>query len=36
MQVEERLKQLKETINQKVPRGVEVTDVEYEGPEMVI
>ena len=36
MQVEDRLKQLKETINQKVPRGVEVTDVEYEGPEMVI
>ncbi|HJJ95524.1 MAG TPA: beta-CASP ribonuclease aCPSF1 [Methanocorpusculum sp.] len=36
MQVEERLKELKETINKKVPRGVEVTDVEYEGPEMVI
>ncbi len=36
MQVEKRLKELKETINKKVPRGVEVTDVEYEGPEMVI
>ncbi|HJJ35541.1 MAG TPA: beta-CASP ribonuclease aCPSF1 [Methanocorpusculum sp.] len=36
MQVEERLKELKETINKKVPHGVEVTDVEYEGPEMVI
>ncbi|HJJ55133.1 MAG TPA: KH domain-containing protein, partial [Methanocorpusculum sp.] len=36
MQVEEKLKELKETINKKVPRGVEVTDVEYEGPEMVI
>ncbi|HJJ63812.1 MAG TPA: beta-CASP ribonuclease aCPSF1, partial [Methanocorpusculum sp.] len=28
--------ELKETINKKVPRGVEVTDVEFEGPEMVI
>ncbi|MEE1136357.1 MAG: beta-CASP ribonuclease aCPSF1 [Methanocorpusculum sp.] len=36
MQVEDRLKELKETINKKVPRGVEVTDVELEGPEMVI
>ena len=36
MQVEDRLKELKETINKKVPRGVEVTDVECEGPEMVI
>ncbi|HJJ94065.1 MAG TPA: beta-CASP ribonuclease aCPSF1, partial [Methanocorpusculum sp.] len=36
MQVEDRLKELKETINKKVPRGVEVTDVEFEGPEMVI
>lgn len=36
MQVEDRLKELKETINWKVPHGVTVTDVEYEGPEMVI
>ena len=36
MQVEDRLKELKDTINRKVPRGVTVTDVEYEGPEMVI
>ncbi len=36
MQVEDILKELKETINKKVPRGVEVTDVEFEGPEMVI
>ena len=36
MQVEDRLKELKETINKQVPRGVEVTDVEFEGPEMVI
>ncbi|MDO5844871.1 MAG: beta-CASP ribonuclease aCPSF1 [Methanocorpusculum sp.] len=36
MQVEDRLKELKQTINTKVPRGVEVTDVEFEGPEMVI
>ncbi|HJJ29151.1 MAG TPA: beta-CASP ribonuclease aCPSF1 [Methanocorpusculum sp.] len=36
MQVEERLKQLKEAINKKVPTGVKVTDVEFEGPEMVI
>lgn len=36
MQVEERLRELKQTINTKVPSGVEVTDVEFEGPEMVI
>ncbi|HJJ42051.1 MAG TPA: MBL fold metallo-hydrolase, partial [Methanocorpusculum sp.] len=36
MQVEERLKELRDLINKKVPSGVEVTDVEYEGPEMVI
>ncbi|MCQ2376831.1 MAG: beta-CASP ribonuclease aCPSF1 [Methanocorpusculum sp.] len=36
MQIEEQLLELKEAINKKVPRGVEVTDVEYEGPEMVI
>ena len=36
MQIEEQLKELKNAINQKVPSGVEVTDVEYEGPEMVI
>ncbi|HJJ33407.1 MAG TPA: beta-CASP ribonuclease aCPSF1 [Methanocorpusculum sp.] len=36
MQIEEQLLELKETINKKVPSGVKVTDVEYEGPEMVI
>ena len=36
MQAEDRLRELKDTINQKVPRGVTVTDVEYEGPELVI
>ena len=36
MQVEDRLKELKDIINKRVPRGVEVTDVEFEGPEMVI
>lgn len=36
MQVEDRLKELKQTINSKVPKGVEVTDIEFEGPEMVI
>ncbi len=36
MQVEDILKELKVTINKKVPRGVTVTDVEFEGPEMVI
>ncbi|HJK01684.1 MAG TPA: beta-CASP ribonuclease aCPSF1 [Methanocorpusculum sp.] len=36
MLVEDRLKDLKDIINQKVPPGVTVTDVEYEGPEMVI
>jgi KH/beta-lactamase-domain protein len=36
MQVEDRLRELKDVINKKVPRGVTVTDVEYEGPEMVI
>lgn len=36
MQVEDRLKELRNTINKKVPAGVEVTDVEFEGPEMVI
>ena len=36
MQIEEQLLELKEAINKKVPSGVKVTDVEYEGPEMVI
>ena len=36
MQIEERLKELKEKINEKVPRGITVTQVEFEGPELVI
>ena len=36
MQIEERLKELKDKINDKVPRGINVTQVEFEGPELVI
>lgn len=36
MQIEERLKELKEKINDKVPNGINVTQVEFEGPELVI
>ena len=36
MQIEERLKELKDKINEKVPRGISVTQVEFEGPELVI
>jgi len=36
MLIEERLKELKEKINEKVPNGISVRDVEFEGPELVI
>ena len=36
MQIEERLKELKDKINEKVPRGINVTQVEFEGPELDI
>jgi len=36
MLIEERLKELKDKINEKVPGGITVTQVEFEGPELVI
>ncbi len=36
MLIEERLKELKDKINDKVPHGITVTQVEFEGPELVI
>jgi hypothetical protein len=36
MLIEDRLKELKELINRKVPSGITVSDVEFEGPELVI
>ncbi|HJJ56224.1 MAG TPA: beta-CASP ribonuclease aCPSF1 [Methanocorpusculum sp.] len=36
MQIEERLLELKDIISKKVPADVKVTNVEFEGPEMVI
>ena len=36
MLIEERLKELKDKINEKVPAGITVSDVEFEGPELVI
>ncbi len=36
MQIEERLKDLKDKINLKVPAGIIVSQVEFEGPELVI
>ncbi len=36
MLIEERLKELKDKINEKVPPGITVSDVEFEGPELVI
>ncbi|MFA5213509.1 MAG: beta-CASP ribonuclease aCPSF1, partial [Methanoregula sp.] len=36
MQIEERLKELKDKINEKVPNGIVVNQVEFEGPELVI
>ncbi len=36
MGIEERLRDLKDKINGKVPRGITVSEVEFEGPELVI
>ena len=36
MLIEDRLKELKDKINDKVPAGITVSDVEFEGPELVI
>ena len=36
MFIEERLQELKEKINRKVPAGINVSEVEFEGPELVI
>jgi len=36
MLIEERLEELKEKINNKVPAGITVSEVEFEGPELVI
>jgi hypothetical protein len=36
MLIEERLKELKNKINEKVPSGITVSEVEFEGPELVI
>ena len=36
MLIEDRLKELKDKINDKVPKGINVSDVEFEGPELVI
>lgn len=36
MLIEERLQELKDKINSKVPSGITVSEVEFEGPELVI
>lgn len=36
MLIEERLKDIHEKINKKVPKGIKVSSVEFEGPELVI
>jgi len=36
MLIEERLKEIHEKIKKKVPQGIKVTSVEFEGPELVI
>ena len=36
MVIEEKLQELKEQINKIVPSGITVSDVEFEGPELVI
>ncbi|MFA7153576.1 MAG: KH domain-containing protein, partial [Methanoregulaceae archaeon] len=36
MLIEDRLKELKDKINDKVPAGINVSEVEFEGPELVI
>ena len=36
MVIEEKLRELKEQINKIVPSGITISDVEFEGPELVI
>ncbi|HOV67432.1 MAG TPA: KH domain-containing protein, partial [Methanoregulaceae archaeon] len=36
MGIDERLRELKDKINDKVPKGISVSEVEFEGPELVI
>ena len=36
MLIEERLKEIQEKIKKKVPKGIKVSSVEFEGPELVI
>ncbi|HOI62201.1 MAG TPA: beta-CASP ribonuclease aCPSF1, partial [Methanoculleus sp.] len=36
MVIEEKLRELKEQINKIVPGGITISDVEFEGPELVI
>jgi len=36
MLIEDRLKELRDKINERVPAGIRVTEVEFEGPELVI
>ena len=36
MLIDDRLKELKDKINDKVPAGITVSQVEFEGPELVI
>jgi len=36
MLIEDRLKELRDKINERVPQGIKVTEVEFEGPELVI
>jgi KH/beta-lactamase-domain protein len=36
MLIEDRLKELRDKINTKVPAGITISDVEFEGPELVI
>ena len=36
MLIEERLEDLRKKINAKVPKGISISEVEFEGPELVI
>ncbi|MGA9030027.1 MAG: beta-CASP ribonuclease aCPSF1, partial [Methanoregula sp.] len=36
MLIEDRLKELRDKINERVPAGIRVAEVEFEGPELVI
>ncbi|HNL87373.1 MAG TPA: beta-CASP ribonuclease aCPSF1, partial [Methanoregulaceae archaeon] len=36
MLIEDRLKELKNKIDERVPAGITVSEVEFEGPELVI